>query len=889
MAIGSSLTIDVLSNDTDVNENLDVTSVVTSITSAEPQSDGTIVYTPPADTDTSAPVTFTYTVKDDEGAESNAATVTVTVTEAPNVAPLAADDTPTEAVAIGSSLTIDVLANDTATDAELDVSSVVTSIETAVPQTDGTIVYTPPADTDLSEPAIFTYTVMDDNGEESNTATVTVTVIAANGIPIAENDTATVSPGDSIAIAVLANDNDSDSVLSETATVEIVSEPANGSATVQSDGTVLYTHVVNEHAHHTAGSDTFSYKVIDVDNGESAPATVTVVIVQSGPGPLINTHHEMIPNPVHNSNFRVAAACRTSVCFWDSPNTWVTGTTPDSDSLVIVDGQVRIRDLDAVARSIVVYPGGELSFATNSNTQLEVADLVVLEDSTLEIGTASSPIAVGNTAEVIFRDLQFDANDPGQHLRGLVVTGGVVKVFGRTLSDSFIRTAGEPGSGSNQIALTQSALNAGWRVGDVVVIPTSRQCAVASGSCSDQTETRTIQAISGNGLQLTLNQALQFDHPGARDHAGTLDFTPHVINKSRNVIFRSENPQGVRGHMLFHGRADVDMRYAEINGFGRTDIRDLGATNQKGRYPLHAHHLIGPVDPQANGYQFTFVGNTIDFGAENRQQDRKWGVSIHGSHYGLIERNIVDYASGAAIVTESGEEVGNMFSENFVVRVVGGNGERLHDPDPGDGSKLGRAGTGFWFNGGGRNFFHNNVAAAVVECVYCYGFKFDNVSNGTLNFPTQQGADPHMGGGQNISADAVGLNNFVGNEAYAVPNGLTIWWECTVFETPNDNCSSNVDSFRVWHHHRWGYFGYETNNMTLDNFTVRGDAAILSNRFENVVGIEFSDYLQRNLTIVNADIQNVSTGINMSSMRDERFATGPVSYTHLTLPTICSV
>ena len=206
-------------------------------------------------------------------------------------------------------------------------------------------------------------------------------------------------------------------------------------------------------------------------------------------------------------------------------------------------------------------------------------------------------------------------------------------------------------------------------------------------------------------------------------------------------------------------------------------------------------------------------------------------------------------------MTESGEEVGNMFSENFVVRVVGGNGERLHDPDPGDGSKLGRAGTGFWFNGGGRNFFHNNVAAAVVECVYCYGFKFDNVSNGTLNFPTQQGADPHMGGGQNITAVAVGLNNFVGNEAYAVPNGLTIWWECTVFETPNDNCSSNVDSFRVWHHHRWGYFGYETNNMTLDNFTVRGDAAILSNRFENVVGIEFSDYLQRNLTIVNADIQ----------------------------------
>jgi len=312
---------------------------------------------------------------------------------------------------------IDVLANDTGDAIDPTTVAVTEPPDQGAISIDpasGVITYTP--DEGVANVAdVFSYTVADDDGDLSNPATVTVTVIAANGIPIAENDTATVSPGDSIAIAVLANDSDSDSVLSETATVEIVSEPANGSVTVQSDGTVLYTHVVNEHAHHTAGSDTFSYKVIDVDNGESEPATVTVVIVQSGPGPLINTHHEMIPNPVHNSNFRVAAACRTSVCFWDSPNTWVTGTTPDSDSLVIVDGQVRIRDLDAVARSIVVYPGGELSFATNSNTQLEVADLVVLEDSTLEIGTASSPIAVGNTAEVIFRDLQFDANDPGQH------------------------------------------------------------------------------------------------------------------------------------------------------------------------------------------------------------------------------------------------------------------------------------------------------------------------------------------------------------------------------------------------------------------------------------------------------------------------------------------
>jgi len=85
VAIGESLVIDVLSNDEDDADSLDVGSVVASIPSAEPQSDGTILFTPPADTDISAPVTFTYTVRDTDGAVSNAATVTVTVTEAPNV------------------------------------------------------------------------------------------------------------------------------------------------------------------------------------------------------------------------------------------------------------------------------------------------------------------------------------------------------------------------------------------------------------------------------------------------------------------------------------------------------------------------------------------------------------------------------------------------------------------------------------------------------------------------------------------------------------------------------------------------------------------------------------------------------------------------------------
>jgi len=79
--------------------------------------------------------------------------------------------------------------------------------------------------------------------------------------------------------------------------------------------------------------------------------------------------------------------------------------------------------------------------ASTLDTRLEVADLLVLPNGTLEVGTVSSPIGGNNSAELIFRDLPFAANDPKEHLRGLVVLDGVVRVHGRTLSETFIRTS----------------------------------------------------------------------------------------------------------------------------------------------------------------------------------------------------------------------------------------------------------------------------------------------------------------------------------------------------------------------------------------------------------------------------------------------------------------
>ncbi|MEM7112446.1 MAG: G8 domain-containing protein [Chloroflexota bacterium] len=611
--------------------------------------------------------------------------------------------------------------------------------------------------------------------------------------------------------------------------------------------------------------------LLNASPSANAPQTL------SDPGETVTTHHETIPNPVFGSNHRVAEACQeaTAPCAWEAASTWTTGTVPTESSRVIVDGVVVIGSETAVSQSIGIYPSGILSFVPHANTRLRTADLIIFQGGTLQVGTAASPIAADNMAEIVIRDLPFQ-NDPSQHLRGIVAVNGTVSMNGRQITQPYIRTAAEPLLGHTTIALATSAHAAGWRVGDAVVLPTSAQCPIATlqGSCPIQTEDHTIAAISADGLTVTLAQPLQFDHPGARDRHGIIDFLPHLVHKSRNVIVRSENPEGVRGHVLLNGRSVVDIQYTSFQDLGRTDIRNLGPDNQKGRYPLHVHHLIGPESPPPNGYQFTLRGNVIDFGNQNRAQHRKWGLAIHASHYGLVEQNIVDHASGAGLVTEDGSETGNLIRQNFVVRIVGGNGERTEDIDPNEGSKLGRAGVAYWFNGGGGNYINDNIAAAVEECTYCYGFKIDNVRTGDVLIPTSQGADPFAGGGQMVDSYTIGLTHFRGNEAYAVPNGVTIWWVCAEFETPREGCWSLMADFAVWHHHRWGYFAYETNGMTIDSFVHRGDVSVLENSFENVTSLYLVDYLQRGTIIRNADLQGAALGIEMPVHRDVRGAMG---------------
>ena len=185
---GTEQPLAVLDNDIDRNQDMDPATleIVTLPTNGNASvQGGAVVYL--HDGGESTTDTFSYKVFDAGGLESNEAVVDITITgPLPNIAPVAVDDNFNRD--FNTPQVLDVLSNDSDSDGgTLDVSSIVIVLQpdngVVTPQTDGTVLFTHSGGVQSTE--TFTYTVNDDLGAPSNTATVTVSpVIAGNAIAL---------------------------------------------------------------------------------------------------------------------------------------------------------------------------------------------------------------------------------------------------------------------------------------------------------------------------------------------------------------------------------------------------------------------------------------------------------------------------------------------------------------------------------------------------------------------------------------------------------------------------------------------------------------------------------------------------------------------------------
>jgi hypothetical protein len=177
-----------------------------------------------------------------------------------------------------TSVNVDVLANDTDTDGNLDPATVTITTQpsngSVVVNPDGTVTYTP--NTGYFGSDSFAYTVDDEDGDTSNVATVDITVIevVSNQAPVISDDSSVTTPKDTIImIDVLSNDSDLDGNL-DFSTLEVVQDTPNGTLTI------VNNQIQYEPNGTFVGTDTFTYRVCDTD-GLCGTAMVTIEITDT--------------------------------------------------------------------------------------------------------------------------------------------------------------------------------------------------------------------------------------------------------------------------------------------------------------------------------------------------------------------------------------------------------------------------------------------------------------------------------------------------------------------------------------------------------------------------------------------------------------------------------
>lgn len=454
------------------------------------------------------------------------------------------------------------------------------------------------------------------------------------------------------------------------------------------------------------------------------------------------------------------------------PTTWGGWLPRTTDRVVIPAGSTVLVDRDFHVHRVKIEFGGTLKVLEDRNVILAFETLQSIEGD-VQIGSIDPAIR----HEVIILDVSFELDeDPGQYGHGILCVGGnsVVKGAPKTtwswLSDA-------PLAGQDYLDLAQAP--AGWRRGDKIVIPDTRQLRRNQDYFSaPEWEEHYVDRVVDR--RVYLQGPLLYNHHAGRDIKSSKVYYPFVENLTRNTVIRSEGSK-VPGHTFCTDRCYVHWGNVLIQDMGRTTIGPLDDTefdeegtpthvggNQKARYPVHLHHLSGPRpgQPTPEGYQFVVRGLAID-------GSPKWAGSIHDASYGLFTQNVSYKCDGAHWVVEAGNETENLFLENACMVGYG----HLDTGDRGaDQFDFGHGGDGWWIAGLGNRFEGNVCANARAEAYDFYTFLGVGASF-PQRLPSFPGAETHVDGEYTLGPirQKIPVLSFRDNVGFACGFGTVYW------------------------------------------------------------------------------------------------------------------
>lgn len=434
---------------------------------------------------------------------------------------------------------------------------------------------------------------------------------------------------------------------------------------------------------------------------------------------------------------------------WSEATTWEGGSVPAAGARVHVrEGHKVVYDIDSDVTLRTVFVGGTLRFAHDRDTRMNVgllrvdemdcpteegfdyvhfddATVPLAERATLQVGTPDEPVAAGKRA--LIRLVAVEGLDP-ESCPAVVCCGARMEFHGAPMNRTWVKLGATARKGDLEVELAEGV--SGWSVGDRVIV-TATRLGRDIGQSSDklETEERTIAGLAGDDLAVTL----RLDRPLDREHLGEGEFRGEVANLSRNVVVESADPQGERGHTMYHRGSSGSISYAEF--------RDLGKKDVLGRYSLH-FHLAGD----------TMRGSYV-LGASIHDSENRW-LTIHGTNY-LVVRDCIGYRSvGHGFFMEDGTEVDNVLDRNLAVQAMRGKKlpKQVLPFDANDGA-------GFWW-ANSRNAFTRNVACENER----YGYRFEATQTSALKMqlPVRQ----PDGTIETVDIRTLPFIQFAGNEAH---------------------------------------------------------------------------------------------------------------------------
>ena len=611
------VTVNVLANDTDVDNG----AVLTVIAASAPSGQGSaavvgnqVQFNPGADFDyldtgETAIVVVSYTIKDEFGATSSS-TVNITVNGA-NDAPVANDDI--ASTSEDASVSGNVLANDTDVDVEpLTVANPGTYVGangTLVLNSDGSYTYTLNAGTqalDDGETAgdVFSYTATD--GTASDTATLTVTVNGANDAPVANDDIA-ITNEDSAGVSgnVLTNDTDVD-VEPLTVATPGTYVGTYGTLVLAANGSYTYTPGAGAQGLDTGetAQDVFTYSATDGTASDSATLTVTVSGLNDAPVANDDTNSTDENSPV-------------------SGNVLANDTDVDGETLTVVNAATFIGAYGTLVLasngSYTYTPGAAAQALTNGQTANDVftyiaSDGTASDTATLTItvnGLSGAPNAVDDT----------NTTNEDSSVSGNVLTND-------TDAENDPLTVSDPGTYSGTYGTL--VLNSN---GSYTYTPNAAADGLAAGESAQDvfsyTATDGTQSDSAN-LTITIN--------GTND-APTIDAGGTSASGSVSETDDSDPNAGTTTHM-----ADGTVAFDDL---------DLSDTHSASFTPQGAFYLgnftLDPVNQAGDsvGWHFTVSDAALDGLAEGEIRIQTYEVEIDDGHGGTATQDVTITITGA--------------------------------------------------------------------------------------------------------------------------------------------------------------------------------------------------------------------------------------------------